>query len=170
MIIHGVTELTDLYAALIDAGVGPATRPYVVVGNDGGALDMDQGRIEGVVGVRKDFLTGDALEERVPASEFSADAAQAFDAVIILALAAEQAGSLEPTDIAAQLPAVTTDGEQCSSLADCTALIGSATDIDYVGPGGPYEMSSRTGRPSAGYYRVSTVGETGFALGRRIGS
>ena len=164
VIIHGLVGLTDLYNALIDAGVGPATRPYVVAGNDGGAVNMGEGQITGVIGIVRDFLTGDELEDRVPGADFSADAAQAYDAVMILALAAEAAGTVDPAAMAARLPDVTAGGEPCDTFATCKELLLRGVDFDYVGPGGPYEISPRTGRPNAGFYRVSIIDDSGFAL------
>lgn len=87
--------------------------------------------------------------------------AETYDAMVITALAAEIAGSLTPTDIAAQINDVTRGGEKCTSFAQCVELIrGGTTDIDYDGIGGPYEFVD-AGEPAAASYRVVTLGDNG---------
>ncbi|MCP4226429.1 MAG: hypothetical protein GY773_24085 [Actinomycetia bacterium] len=113
-------------------------------------------------GVNVDFLTGQTLEERVPASDLSSSAAQAYDAVIVLALAAEQAGSSSSSAMAEVMPLVTGGGRTCTSFAQCRDLIADGVDINYVGPGGSYVLSPETGRPTAGYFQLSTLGDNGL--------
>jgi len=86
--------------------------------------------------------------------------AETYDAVVITALAAEVAGTLDPTEIAAQINDVTRGGEKCTTFADCVALVQAGTDIDYDGIGGPYEFVD-AGEPAAASYRVVTLGEDG---------
>ncbi|MEL7155280.1 MAG: ABC transporter substrate-binding protein, partial [Actinomycetota bacterium] len=167
VMVYAVIDKTSLYAALIAVGLRPAELPWIAIGDDGGAIDSGDGLIAGVQGVTVDFLTGDTLEERLPATSLSSAAAQAYDAVIILALAAEQAGSPDGTAIAEHLPLVTGEGERCTTFAACKELIAAGTDIDYVGPGGSYDLSPTTGRPESGYFQVSVVGENGFSSDRQ---
>ncbi|MEX2622257.1 MAG: ABC transporter substrate-binding protein [Acidimicrobiia bacterium] len=87
--------------------------------------------------------------------------AETYDAVVITALAAAVAGSLDPIEIAAQINDVTRGGEKCTTFAACIELInGGTTDIDYDGIGGPYEFVD-AGEPAAASYRVVTLGENG---------
>ncbi|MFL1378635.1 MULTISPECIES: ABC transporter substrate-binding protein [unclassified Nocardiopsis] len=60
-----------------------------------------------------------------------------YDCVNLIALAAESAGSVEPAEIAAHLPAVSADGRECTGYADCLARVRDGQDIAYVGPRGP---------------------------------
>jgi len=87
--------------------------------------------------------------------------AETYDAIVITALAAAVAGSLDPIEIAAQINDVTRGGEKCTTFAACIELInGGTTDIDYDGIGGPYEFVD-AGEPAAASYRVVTLGESG---------
>ncbi len=62
---------------------------------------------------------------------------QSFDATMLIALAAHQAGCADGTSIAANLISVAGDGgEECTTYADCVALIDAGTAIDYMGVNG----------------------------------
>jgi branched-chain amino acid transport system substrate-binding protein len=86
--------------------------------------------------------------------------AETYDAMVIVALAAEVAGSLVPTEIAAEINDVTRGGEKCTTFADCVALVQAGTDIDYDGISGPGEFVDE-GEPAAASYRVITLGDNG---------
>jgi len=59
---------------------------------------------------------------------------EAYDAVVIAALAAESGSTDDPAQIASRLGAVTGDvGTKCRSYADCVELIGEGVDISYEG-------------------------------------
>ncbi len=160
IVFIGIIDAGDYYRALFDAGFTPATTRFLVLGGDGWAGGFEDGQLAGIEGLAIDILTGDTLELRVPAAEFSADAAQAYDATIVAALAAEAAGSNAPDAIAAVLPDVTTGGEVCTDYAACLALLAAGTDIDYDGPSGPLELSPDDGRPDAALVRSTVLGQT----------
>jgi len=162
MRIIGLEPSAELYQEMIDRGYGPRDVPIVVVNDNPGAPGLARGAIEGITGILPNYRTGEALTERLPAVELSHRAAQAYDAVIIAALAAEASGSTDASAIAAMIPAVTGGGAQCFDFAGCAALLGDGEDIDYEGPGGPYDIDE-SGAPTAGLYRVSTVDATGLA-------
>jgi hypothetical protein len=83
---------------------------------------------------------------------------ESYDAVIVTVLAAQIAGD-DGSAHAAEIVNVTTGGEQCSTYADCLALIeGGTTDIDYDGVSGPHEFSGN-GEPTLGSYAVKQFGE-----------
>ena len=75
-------------------------------------------------------------------------AANAYDCVNLIALAAIQAGSEIPTSIAAQMASVSAGGSQCRTFADCADRLGRGLQIDYEGPSGNTELSTRTGDPA----------------------
>ncbi|MCP3992443.1 MAG: protein kinase [Actinomycetia bacterium] len=162
ILVYGFIKLAAFYTAAANAGVGPQDLPYVAVADDGVSLDLPTGAITGVRGINVDFLTGQTLEERIPASDLSSSASQAYDAVIVLALAAELAGSSSSSAMAETLPLVTGGGRTCTSFAQCKDLIADGVDINYVGPGGSYVLSPETGRPTAGYFQLSTLGDNGL--------
>ncbi|MFV2102481.1 ABC transporter substrate-binding protein [Micromonospora sp. LOL_024] len=58
-------------------------------------------------------------------------AAEAYDAVVISALAAQLAGSTDPADIAKQIVGVTNDGTRCGTVNQCLRLAREGTDIEY---------------------------------------
>ncbi|MBP3977647.1 ABC transporter substrate-binding protein [Microbacterium sp. BLY] len=65
--------------------------------------------------------------------------AEAYDAVILMALAALKAGSVEGPDMAAEMIAVSGgegDGEKCDNFADCAAIINDGGTPDYDGLSG----------------------------------
>ncbi|HEX4980438.1 MAG TPA: ABC transporter substrate-binding protein [Ilumatobacteraceae bacterium] len=74
-------------------------------------------------------------------------AANAYDCVNLIALASVQAGNDSPTDIAAQMAAVSTGGSQCQSFVECSEPLARGLQIDYEGPSGNTELS-RSGDPS----------------------
>ncbi|QOC94703.1 ABC transporter substrate-binding protein [Micromonospora craniellae] len=58
-------------------------------------------------------------------------AAEAYDAVVISALATELAGSTNPAAIARQIVGVTNDGTRCETPAQCLRLARDGDDIEY---------------------------------------
>jgi branched-chain amino acid transport system substrate-binding protein len=68
-------------------------------------------------------------------------AAESYDAAVLIALAALQAGSTKGTDIAAELQSVSGGGdkagEKCTSFKDCAALINDGKAVNYDGYSGP---------------------------------
>lgn len=71
-------------------------------------------------------------------------AAQAYDSVIVVALAAELARTDAPSRFASEIVGVTTDGEKCTTYSSCRVLTDTARagDPDYDGVSGPIEMQA----------------------------
>ena len=69
-------------------------------------------------------------------------AAQAYDSVIVVALAAELARTDAPSRFASEVVGVTTGGEKCTTYSSCRVLTDTARagDPDYDGVSGPIEM------------------------------
>jgi len=87
--------------------------------------------------------------------------AESYDAVILLALAAEQAGSDSGEAIMNNMISVSTGGEKVSSFADGLAAIKAKKDIDYEGYSGPIEFD-KNGDPtgaSIGIYKYDATGK-----------
>ena len=79
--------------------------------------------------------------------------AESYDAVVVIALATEAAGS-DGIDMAKQINQVTRGGTKCTSYAQCDALIKAGTkDIDYDGLSGPLEFSGN-GEPTVASYGI----------------
>jgi branched-chain amino acid transport system substrate-binding protein len=68
--------------------------------------------------------------------------AQSYDAMMLVALAAEAAGCGDGTAIAGKLADVAGNGgEKCTTYADCLALLQAGTDIDFEGVTGPLDFN-----------------------------
>jgi len=79
--------------------------------------------------------------------------AESYDAAVVIALAAEAAGT-DGIDMAKQINQVTRGGTKCKTYAECDALIkGGTKDIDYDGVSGPLEFSGN-GEPTVASYGV----------------
>lgn len=68
--------------------------------------------------------------------------AESYDAVMLLALAAEQAKNDSGEAIAANMISVSTGGEKVSTFADGLAAIKAGKDVDYEGFSGPIEFDA----------------------------
>lgn len=80
-------------------------------------------------------------------------AAQSYDCVVLLALAAEIAGSTDGDAIMEAIAGLTHVGTECYSYEECLALIDAGEDIDYVGVSGPINFTP-AGDPTTGSYAV----------------
>ncbi|SNT50601.1 substrate-binding protein [Asanoa hainanensis] len=83
---------------------------------------------------------------------------ETYDAVVISALAAEQAGSDEPSAIARQINSVTTGGTECTTVADCLALARAGTDLNYRGISLTRGGFTDAGEPSTASYATLHFG------------
>ncbi|MCU1499370.1 MAG: amino acid-binding protein [Acidimicrobiales bacterium] len=106
----------------------------------------------------------EAFAKFAPDVESPIYSAQSYDCGILLALAAEKAGSDAPYDIAKEMINVSGGGEgggeKCSTYADCLALLKEDKEIDYDGASGALDFNEY-GEPSAGSYDVYTFGDDG---------
>ena len=80
-------------------------------------------------------------------------AAQSYDCVVLLALAAEIAGGTDGDAVMEAIAGLTHDGVECFSYEECVALIDAGEDIDYVGVSGPINFTPN-GDPTTGSYGV----------------
>lgn len=136
-------EFKTIAPALISAGF-PADKLYMVDGNlkqYGADLPASLAGAKGTLagGVLADEFKTRVNEAWVAAgnpdlnNEYSYTG-EAYDAVIVTALAALKAGSVKGPDIAAQLGSITgPEGEVCTTFADCAALLAEGKDINYDG-------------------------------------
>jgi branched-chain amino acid transport system substrate-binding protein len=88
-------------------------------------------------------------------------AANAYDCVNLVALAAVRADSDAPREIANQMAAVSSSGSLCRTFADCVEGIESGLQVDYNGPTGVTELSGRTGDPSSAVFDRFVYGPDG---------
>jgi len=82
--------------------------------------------------------------------------AEAYDAVVMIALAAEAAGT-DGSALGNEIVNISKGGEKCTSFADCKALLEAGSDIDYDGISGPQDMNGN-GDPLIGSYGILQFG------------
>jgi branched-chain amino acid transport system substrate-binding protein len=83
---------------------------------------------------------------------------QSYDCAIIIALAAEVAGSTDASDFASEISGVTRDGTVCTTFEECKGLIEEGEDIDYDGVSGPLDLDD-VGDPTFGRYAIAQFQE-----------
>lgn len=157
--IVGFEESAKIITRMHEVGIGPSdgTLVYGVDGNMGNALgeSVAPGLLDTMRGTTPLTDVGTAFQDRLktvdPALVDFNYAGESYDAVVISALAAEQAKSTAGTDIAANINSVTKDGEKCTTYAQCLPLVQAGTDIDYDGVTGALNFSD-AGEPATGSY------------------
>ena len=115
---------------------------YLVDGNTGNALGdkLPPGTLNGVKGTipgaeqTQDFK--DALKKLDPKLEDYAYGPEAYDSVMVAALAAAQAKSDAGVDMAKQMVAITNGTDNCSTYKDCLDMIKAGKKIHYNGKSG----------------------------------
>jgi branched-chain amino acid transport system substrate-binding protein len=168
--IIGFEESGRILQNMISAGAGPADIP--IFGTDGNASStlwesvdpnnpaVIQGMQFSNPGANNEEFFG-RLQAFAPTLEDTLYAPESYDAVVIIALAAEIAGEDGGATIGAHINDVTRGGEKCTTFQQCAELIrGGTTDIDYDGVSGPGEFVDQ-GEPSVANYQVLEVGEDG---------
>ncbi len=181
-VIIGFDETSKILTGMIESGIGPADKnvygtdgnmgnalaaafddPSVVAGMKGTLPGVD---VEGELAEFRDNLL--AIDPELVDFSYSAES---YDAVVVMALAAEIAGSDDGVAIGAEINGVTRDGEKCTSYADCLALIQAGTDIDYDGVSGPLEFID-AGEPSTASILILQFDDTGTieVIGSVIGT
>lgn len=88
-------------------------------------------------------------------------AAHAYDCVNLIALAAERAGTDAPARVASQMAAVSVGGSVCRTYQSCLDRLRDGLQIDYQGPSGRLELSTRTGSPTTGRFETFTFDDEG---------
>ncbi len=147
IVLVAFEETKKIIPALNTQGIGPQNLPvYFVDGNlSDYSADFAPGTLEGSKGTlpgaeaTQDFK--DALLGVDPSLKDYSYAPESYDAAIVIALAAEAAGSDNGEAIGAAIPDVTRGGEKCTTFEECKQLLADGQDIDYDGKSGPIEMS-----------------------------
>jgi branched-chain amino acid transport system substrate-binding protein len=162
--IIGTGEAADVLRALVKAGAGPDVAPLYV--SDlalwpGLVQGLSPAQAAGVTGVRPgaapsaDFLA--RLAKQAPDLVDVGYAAQAYDATVMVALAAAAAHSTQGAQIASALPGLTTGSIRCSTYSQCLALQAVGQTIEYVGQAGPVRLD-QAGEPVSGTVGVYRFG------------
>jgi branched-chain amino acid transport system substrate-binding protein len=154
-------ETSSIIPELVSTQGYPASQVYFVDGNLSNSYEFPEGTLEGAQGTlpgnpaSADFQT--RLLEVDPALTDFSYAPESYDAVIVAALAAAQAGDDSGTAIRDNLMSVTTEGTECTTFAECLELINAGEDIDYNGVSGPIEFDEN-GDPTEAYIGIYQYG------------
>lgn len=150
-------------SSLIKAGAGPAdTAVYTADGLQSGDLytkvdESDPSVVEGIRGTAPSSAPSGVESPFIETyAETGVDpifSSYYYDCVMILALAAESAGSDAGADIVGAIPEVVSGGEKCNSWESCKALLDEDQDIDYDGASGALDFNDLL-EPTAGTYDV----------------
>lgn len=124
-----------------------------------GTMEGAQGTIPGVDAAQdfKDRMSGwyEATEGE-PLKDF-AYGAESYDATILAALAAQKGGATDSKTVRDNLAAVSgaTGGSECSTYADCVALLDSGSEITYKGISGigPFNKDNDPSSAFVGIYK-----------------
>jgi branched-chain amino acid transport system substrate-binding protein len=158
VVVVSFDEAAALLRALDDAGVGP--RQNAVYGADGlRRADLatevsDPGIVAGLRGTAP-AVADPGYAERL--REFAPDVtdvqygAQAYDCVVVVALAAQAAQTDNPLVFASEVGRVTSGGEKCRSFAECKRLLDQGRDIDYDGVSGSLDAMGQDEQGTATY-------------------
>lgn len=172
VVVIAFDEGAQILQGLVEQGFGPSD--ISVYGADGvrsnelaGLVDPnDESVLDGMRGTAPspeaspDFLSRFQEETGLEDTTF---AAQAYDCVTIIALAAELAGSDAAQDIAGEMVNVTSDGTECADFAECVGLLNDGEDFAYQAASGIVLTltESGNGEPESGEYEVWEIGDTG---------
>ncbi|WP_314095297.1 ABC transporter substrate-binding protein [Microbacterium foliorum] len=140
-------QFKTLAPLLVNAGIS-ADKFYLVDGNLSDYGDEIPVSLEGAQGTKAGPALADDFTDRLQTywtGEGNSEvkdftyAAEAYDAVVLVALASLAADSTEGADIAAKMQEVSGgsgDGEKCTSFADCAKIINDGGTADYDGYSG----------------------------------
>jgi branched-chain amino acid transport system substrate-binding protein len=108
-------------------------------------------------GAVADAATTKLLRQTDPGVKDTRHAVEAYDAVILAALAATLAGDDGGPSIASRLRAASADGIPCSSYGECLDVLTTQTDINYQGLSGAIDLGDAGSPVSSSFtlYRYS---------------
>jgi ABC-type branched-subunit amino acid transport system substrate-binding protein len=160
LVLVAFDETKKIIPQLIAKGVGPQDlQTYFVDGNTADySKDFPKGTLKGVKatypGAELDFK--DRMLKTNPKLTDFTYGPESYDATTLIALAAIEAKTDDPTSFAPDIIKVSKDGTECSSFKQCADLLKKGTDIDYQGVSGPCDLGA-TGSPTK-----ATIGIFGY--------
>ncbi|MGZ4632761.1 MAG: ABC transporter substrate-binding protein, partial [Actinomycetes bacterium] len=159
--VSGYAEVAQVAKEMVRQGLLPQRRSHKrIYFSDGNMIDgsnlFARGTLQGIEGTIPGAEPSPAMRRALRRADPQlADftyAPEAYDAVVLLALAAVEAHSGLGPDLAAHLRDVSSGGVRCTSFATCKRLIDAGDDVDYDGGSGPVAFDEH-GDPT-----VSTIG------------
>jgi branched-chain amino acid transport system substrate-binding protein len=165
LVMTGFAESSIILNALAAEGfTADEHGVYVYIDNVGpawGESFTDPGTPVGVKGTRPTAVATEEFRRRLllrePDLQDFSYGPETYDAVIIMALAAERAGTDNPAEVARNINGVTRDGTACAAFDECRDLIAGGEDIDYNGESGPQEFS-QDGEPTVAGIAILSYG------------
>ena len=167
IVLIGFDESKKILQEMIKQNVGPQqVQLYLVDGNLSNTLaeGLPEGTMTGVKGTTPGAKPTDAFRAELltvdPKLTDFTYAAESYDAVNLIALAAIKAGNDSGPAIAANLQAVSganDTGEACNTFQQCADLLKSGKQINYEGQSGPINLDAN-GDPSKAAMGVYVFG------------
>ncbi|MEV0389964.1 ABC transporter substrate-binding protein [Nonomuraea sp. NPDC050643] len=159
IVLIGFQETAKVVQELVKQGLtADKYKWYMVDGNMSNTnfARAPKGTLEGVKGTLPGAAAPEEFQKRLlrvnaDLSEYTY-AAESYDAVTLIALAAEAAKDDAGGAIAANLVEVSKGGQKCAGFKECVDLLKAGKDIDYEGVSGPVDFND-VGDPS-----VATIG------------
>jgi ABC-type branched-subunit amino acid transport system substrate-binding protein len=162
VVLIAFNETTKIIPQLIAKGVGPSdVQTYFVDGNTADySKDFPKGTLKGVKATYPGAELTSSFKDRMlktnPKLTDFTYGPESYDATTLIALAAIEAKTDDPTSFAPDIIKVSKDGTECSSFKQCADLLKKGTDIDYQGVSGPCDLGA-TGSPTK-----ATIGIFGY--------
>ena len=165
--VSGLAEMDSIIMIVFDEGgkiikgmlesdMVPDDAKYHVAGLGGGGLEDFAGLV--------DPENQEDIGGFVISSPEEGYGDEAYDAVVVMALAALAVKSTDPEEYVSQMANVTKEGTLCTSYKQCAGLLtdddASNDDIDYCGRTGRIELKEN-GDPTTGYFVVNTYNSMG---------
>jgi branched-chain amino acid transport system substrate-binding protein len=158
--VIGFDESKKILTRMSEVKIGPGQKLiYGTDGNMGNALGigLPPGLLNGMKGTTPLTKLSTTFEQRLRADDpkliDTNYAGEAYDAVMIVALAAERAKSTKGVDIASEINGITRDGEKCTTFRQCRDIIDSGGNPDYVGVTGTLDFTP-AGERAVGSYGI----------------
>ncbi|MCC3291963.1 MULTISPECIES: ABC transporter substrate-binding protein [unclassified Arthrobacter] len=157
IVVISFDQSKSIVPLLSAKGVDPGQLFFVDGNASDYSKDFEPGTLEGAQGTRpgsfpsEDFLA--SLLAVDPALTDLTYAGESYDAVTLLALAAEAAGSTDSKAMAAELEGLSKDGEKCFDFAGCVTILRDGGDIDYDGYSGPVSFDEN-GDPTEAFIGI----------------
>jgi branched-chain amino acid transport system substrate-binding protein len=162
IVVIGFDESKKILARLSEVQIGPGHKlVYGTDGNMGNALGagLPPGLLTGMKGTTPMTKLAATFEQRLKADDpklvDTNYAGEAYDAVVIVALAAERAKSTKGVDIASQINGITHDGEKCTTFRQCRDIIDTGGHPTYIGVTGELNFTP-AGERAVGSYAILT--------------
>jgi ABC-type branched-subunit amino acid transport system substrate-binding protein len=153
VVLIAFNETTKIIPTMIAKGVGPKNEQiYFVDGNTADySKDFPKGTLTGVKATYPGAqLTNDFKQRMLKTNPKLKDftyGPESYDATTMIALAATEAKSDDPTTFAPHIIDISKDGTKCSTFKDCADLLSQGKNIDYEGVSGPCDLGP-TGSPT----------------------